>query len=118
MLKAESYLNLSVHPWNNFQAVGTRTSTPSLSKHGKPLTKQPEQISLWQKTNYTRKRRGLPMHDDLFTHRELHARVSASHDLCLYGLDLFLGKKQPGSGANPVPTPSPHVSLIRVSHDS
>lgn len=58
-LKAESHLNLSVHfhPRNNFQAVRTKMSTASLSKHGKPLTKQAKQISLWQKAKYTRKLR-------------------------------------------------------------
>lgn len=51
------------------------------------------------------------MHDDLFTHRELHVRVSASRDLCLYGLDLFLGKKQTDLEQTQFPPP-PLVSAL------
>ena len=63
------------------------------------------------KNKLHKKRRELPMHDDLFTHRELHVRVSASRDLCLYGLDLFLGKKQTDLEQTQFPPP-PLVSAL------
>lgn len=70
-------------------------SMSRLSKHEKPLTKQPKQISLWQKVNYTRNWADFPCLS-FCLHTGSYIQVFVWAMSSLYSLDLFLEKKHIG----------------------
>lgn len=79
-------------PRNNIQAVGTKMSMSSQFKHGKPLTKQPKQISLEQKANYTRNWDDFPF-ITICLYTGVTYFVCVSHDLSLYSLGSVSGEE-------------------------